>query len=152
MGDNKNILCTRCDAVCTGKAGYDSKGNPHCYSCCASWERVQMQETGKATLYLGRKQVTTGRGIRPGSWEVTDWTGRLRFRVQFITQGKHNIASTRTDVHFIGPRGYMWWGVQYGENTQIVHCKRTKKTAEDYGFQGKRNPYTDSFTMGNTVY
>lgn len=148
----RETLCTRCGAVCTNKLGYDPAGNPHCYSCCAAWERVQMQETGQARLYLTRKQIMTSEGLRPGGWEVTDWPGRLRFPVQYVTQGKHNIAGTRIDIRFIGPQGYMWHGTQYGENTQLVHCKRTKKTAEEDGFSGKRNPYTNSFTRGSIVY
>ena len=153
----KETLCVRCGGVCTGRVGYrrePGKANdgPYCYSCCAVGERIQMQETGKATLYLTRKMIMTGKGLRPGAFEITDWPGRLRFDVQFIKEGRHNIAGTRIDVWFLGPKGIMWHGTQYGKNTDLVHCKRTSKTAEDYGFKGTRNPYTGSFSMESTLY
>jgi hypothetical protein len=43
------------------------------------------------------------------------------------TTGRHNIAGVRYDVWFRGPDGHVWWGVQYGDMTQICHCKRTKE-------------------------
>ena len=90
-----------------------------CYECCAGRERQSMLDTGKATLYL----------VGPdgyGMAYVTDWPGRLSFRALNYHKGHHNIARVRYDVDFIGPDGYWWHGVSYGDNTQIVHCKRTK--------------------------
>lgn len=73
-----------------------------------------MVATGRATLYLD--------GLN-----ILDWPGRLRFRAARRSTGRHNIAGTRTDVWFVGPDGAAWHGVQYGQNTQIVHCKRTRE-------------------------
>jgi len=56
--------------------------------------------------------------------EVTNWPGSLRFRVSYQRKGRHNIAGSRTTVYFTGPEGKRWYGVQYGEFTQIVHCRR----------------------------
>lgn len=85
-----------------------------CYKCCAVTDRADMDETGRATLYLTHDDAV-----------VTNWPGTLRFIVRRIRKGRHNIAGTRYDVWFtVGNR--IWHGVQYGDNTQIVHCKRLK--------------------------
>ena len=35
--------------------------------------------------------------------------------------------STTYDVWFIGPDGKEWHGVQYGDLTQVCHCRRVGK-------------------------
>lgn len=97
--------------------GIDADGKRHCYACCAVRDRAQMEEAGKATLYLVEE-----RGKRP---EITNWPGSLRFPAGPVRKGRHNIAGTRYDTWFDGPGG-TWHAVQYGENTQIAHCKRVK--------------------------
>ena len=97
----------------------------HCYHCGAETERNWMIVKGKTVLYL----VQTDEG----AWEVTDWPGKLRFTVYHHRQGNHNWGIPRYDVWFNGPDehgGYTarWWGVQYGDNTQICHCRRTRRT------------------------
>jgi hypothetical protein len=76
-----------------------------------------MERTGRATLYLTTKP--------DGAAEITNWPGSLRFTGRY-TKGAHNIARTRYDVWFYGPDKTAWYGVQYGENTQIAHCRRVK--------------------------
>lgn len=93
--------------------GTDREGKRYCYDCCAEIDRQDMIATGKATLYLS-------------GWEVTDWTGHLRFQAGTVRKGRHNMAWVRYDVWFLGPDGHEWHGVQYGDNTQICHCRRTK--------------------------
>lgn len=117
------------DAGPSGALGYgaDPSGRSMCRECCAGWERDRMIRDERAALYLTRNQVLTGRGMRAGSYVVTDWLGGLRFPVQQVREGRHNIARTRTDVWFTGPDCYVWHGVQYGEWTQVVHCKRTRQ-------------------------
>jgi len=78
-----------------------------------------MRDTGRAMLY------DTG-GINGDKGEITNWPGTLRFNVLWRKTGRHNWGLTRHDVWFIGPEGQAWWGVRYGDNTQIVHCKRIK--------------------------
>jgi hypothetical protein len=122
--DGKRFACFRCREVkplqTSGGTGYgaDGNGNLICYSCCADIDREDMRRTGKATLYL-----TAG---ADGTADVTNWPGTLRFRTGPVRRGRHNMAGTRYDVWFTGPDGKEWHGVQYGENTQIVHCKRVK--------------------------
>jgi hypothetical protein len=88
-----------------------------CYECCATRDKETMRSTGKATLYL-----TYNDGARRGY--VKNWPGTLCFLGQ-VSKSRHNISRTRYDVWFMF-EGRVWHGVQYGENTQICHCKRTK--------------------------
>jgi len=103
-----------------GGTGYVVKRNGHkvCYQCCAVADKQRMEKAGSATLYL----VTD---TRP---QVMNWPGTLRFNVINGTSGRHNIAGRRFDVWFHGPDGYVWHGTQYGESTQLCHCRRTKET------------------------
>lgn len=111
-------------------------GTKHCYTCCASREREQMRKTGRATLYLsmtGDAHTPEGNSlVRPipgrryyGSHKVTDWVGHLNLPVNVIYVGRHNIARYRYDFWFTF-ENETWHGVQYGNNTQIAHCKRLK--------------------------
>ena len=102
--------------------GTDEHGKRHCYACCAERDRASMIETGKATLYL-----TVESESRDGfGGKVTNWPGSLVFRTGRVHKGRHNIAGTRYDAWFKGPDGKEWHAVQYGDNTQIAHCKRVK--------------------------
>lgn len=98
----------------SGGTGYAVVGDTVvCYPCCAELDRERMRSTGRITLYLAPN--------KNGGFEVTNWPGTLRFPV-----GRHNIAGVRNDVWFIGPDNMTWHGVQYGDNTQLCHCKRVK--------------------------
>jgi hypothetical protein len=100
----------------TGYAVQDDGGRV-CYSCCAEIDQEYMRSHSRIDLYLCK-------GIT-GLWEVTNWPGTLRFPVA-PRKGKHNIAGSRYDVWFFFAC-HMWHGVQYGEWTQICHCKRVAK-------------------------
>ena len=89
-------------------------GKRSCYKCCAAIDATYMKEKGRIALYLTESGVT-------------NWPGSLSFPVLARTKGGHNIAQSRYDVWFRGPDNFIWHGVQYGENTQICHCRRTKK-------------------------
>lgn len=102
--------------------GLNSKGETSCYKCCAAEDLSYMRKQGKITLYLSNK-------------EITNWPGSLRFPVHYIRTGKHNIAGKRYDAWFMGPDKDTWHGVQYGDNTQLIHCKRIKPAS---GAQGGR--------------
>lgn len=110
--------------------GYAFTGsNVTCYECCAELDKQQMRDTGKIILYLNcerwpevRRLGLVNRGC--GGW-VNNWPGTLKIPCH-TRCGKHNIAGTRYDVWFKF-EGYEWWGVCYGENTDIVHCKKTKR-------------------------
>ena len=92
------------------------RSQAHCYQCCANRERARMIEAGRATLYLDTKAPA----------KVSDWAGLLSFPVPYVHIGAHNMARRRYDVTFIGPDDAQWRGTQYGDNTQICHCRRIK--------------------------
>lgn len=124
MSDEK-VYCATCGAECmpegcTTGYGQDREGRKHCFECCANRDRQSMIETGRIALYLTKNG---------GRWIVGDWTSRLTFTPYQVKHGKHNIARTRRDAHFTGPDGYVWHAVQYGEWSEIAHCRRTKTPA-----------------------
>jgi hypothetical protein len=111
-----------------GGAGYGYMGEgatekPVCYECCGKRDQQRMIEDGRAVLYLtcepAHKSPRRTRG------KVGNWPDSLSFPCH-TRPGRHNIAGTRYDCWFVGPDGYEWHGVTYGDNTQICHCKRTK--------------------------
>lgn len=103
----------------TNGCGIDKEDKTHCYDCCAANERQSMIESGRATLFLTKDD---------GKWFASDWPGHLKFKVAYRKSSRHNWARTRMDVWFMGPDSHWWWGVSYGEYTQLLHCKRTKET------------------------
>lgn len=110
----------------SGGSGYGCKddGAMVCYACCAKADMKRMRADGKATLYLASiNGIATNWPMRHHG-EVTNWPGTLRLSC-IVQRGRHNIARTRYDVWFRF-EGKPWHGVCYGENTQIVHCKRIK--------------------------
>jgi hypothetical protein len=125
--------CADCDQdkpiQTDGGTGYATlpNGDKLCYACIAIRDRATMIEHGRSNnlpLYLSRKSI---HNANDGTWKVGNWPDTLSFPVQRITTGGHNIVRTRTDVWFYGPDGFIWHGVQFGEMTQIVHCKRTRE-------------------------
>jgi hypothetical protein len=120
------FTCSRCQKqypadpsnMSTTGYGLDKSERKICFACCGELDAQTMRDTGKIALYLS---------AAPGSiaaWRITNWPGTLEFKVERARKGKHNIARTRTDAWFRDADGNAWHGVQYGENTQIVHCKR----------------------------
>lgn len=95
--------------------GRDETGKRFCYECCAKQDREYMQAHGRITLYLDQK-----------TWKVTNWPGSLAYKVIAHSKGRHNWAGVRYDVWFLDEQGHKWHGVQYGNYTQLCHCKRVK--------------------------
>ena len=107
----------------SGGTGYAFSGETErvCYACVAKRDAQTMSQDGHSNrlpLYLSKQD---------GRWTVTNWPGTLRFPVLHCTTGHHNIARTQTTVRFVAPDGHWWSGRQYGDNTTIVHCRRTKQ-------------------------
>ena len=96
--------------------GTDSEGKTYCYTCCGERDKAGMIRTGRATLYLTPTAIT-------------NWPNSLRFNYGEVRVGRHNMAGKRYDVWFRGPDGADWHGVQYGDNTQLLHCRRLKARA-----------------------
>ncbi len=120
-------ICDRCGSRCEGAGigsgyGRTTEGLHHCYPCCGEVDRERMKADGRATLYLAR--VNNG----PNGFELTNWPGTLRIPVRYSSTGRHNMARTRRDVYFTF-EGREWHGTQYGENTQLCHCRAMKGKA-----------------------
>jgi len=129
------FTCSRCgehkthtSPISTGY-GVNDKGEKICFACCGDLDREQMQETGKAVLYLSHEQK--GKAFMQCTWiypqkgYVSNWPGTLSIPVRAIKIGSHNVAGRRFDFWFTF-EGEEWHGVQYGNNTQIAHCRRLK--------------------------
>jgi hypothetical protein len=102
--------------------GYDERKKPICYECCAEGDKRFMREKGKITLYLC--ESTPIDGVK--RYVLSNWPGSFKIKLNYVRKGRHNIAGTRYDFRF-SFEGYIWHGVQYGEMTQIAHCKKTKE-------------------------
>lgn len=91
-----------------------------CYFCCGKRDIADMIATGKATMYLSRTDTL-------GIYKISNWHGSYTIENIHVRKGRHNMARVRYDAWFTGPDGKSWHGVRYGENTQILHCKRIEK-------------------------
>lgn len=123
-----------------GASGYGIRaadGKKVCYICCADDDLAAMKANGRITLYLEEvktdnlRTIGYNRGRRylnHGCYQVSNWPGTLKFRPHQVMQGRHNIAGRRYDVWFKDGDNNLWWGVQYGDSTMILHCKRIKST------------------------
>lgn len=133
------MQCARCNyrgpfRVCgDGKTegrlyGRNTAGEVHCDVCCAEVDKADMIARGKATLYLSVRDYGKRGwlGERYVSADISNWPGTLKFHTGMVKTGHHNMAGRRYDVWFTGPDGKDWHGVQYGDNTQILHCRRVK--------------------------
>lgn len=122
--------CSICSKPCIPTGNFDSgygideNDKINCYSCCANQDYKRMLNTGKTMLYYGLIDQNN-----PHGFKLSNWPGSLVFKVAFYSRGNHNIAGNRTDFYFKIPYDpFVWWGVTYGDWTQITHCKRTKRT------------------------
>lgn len=127
MADFKCTKCGQSKPVQTnGGVGYATMSDNSlvCYDCCAELDRRSMIDSGKATLYLVKNEDNNKQWQH--IYKVTNWPSTLSFAVDRIRKGLHNMAGTRYDAWFTGPNNTRWYGVQYGENTQLIHCRRVK--------------------------
>jgi len=106
-----------CGGVGYANVRVDGDEKKVCYDCCGKRDVAEMTDKGRIVLYLTKKS---------DRWTVTNWPGTLKFPVKARRPGYHNFAGTRETVWFTGPDGREWWGICYGEWTQICHCRRLK--------------------------
>lgn len=109
-------LNTEGKGVSCGYAIDSASENFVCFDCAADRDRADMKATGRATLYLSRVD---------GAWRVSNWPGTLALHPRHVRKGRHNFARVRHDVWF-SFEGEEWHGVNYGDFSQILHCKRLK--------------------------
>jgi|ERR1700724_189225 len=129
-----NHICERChkpfpdtQGVVAGYGIFGADGAKVCYACCAIIQRADMIATGKATLYLTHERFGDHKIAQLDNWRdgrVSDWPGELSFPCR-VKRGRHNIARWRYDAWFTVD-GQSWHGVSYGDNTQIIHCRRVQ--------------------------
>lgn len=134
------MICSRCNYAGPFRVCGDGKtegllygclpdGSIICAPCCGEVDRLAMIETGRAVLYLN--SIPTSDCMAGQPWNtrrgaLSNWPGTLEFKTTAFKVGRHNMARRRYDVWFIGPDGKEWHGVQYGDNTQLCHCRRLK--------------------------
>ena len=113
------MTCSICNKAITkpnhGGTGYgvDADDNKVCYACCGNQDAAYMDENDRITLYLSKG-------------EITNWPGTYRRRAVVVEKKRgHNWGLTRRDAYFRNGADY-WWGVQYGENTELCHCRKLK--------------------------
>jgi hypothetical protein len=102
-------------------SGTGTDGVQYCYACCGRRDLESMKRTGRICLYLVESDKSTRRA------RITNWPGSIEFFGRFRL-GRHNIAGTRRDVWF-SVDGDQWHGIQYGEHSQLLHCKKLKEAA-----------------------
>ena len=104
-----------------GGTGYVTlkNGDKICYACCGKRDAEHLKTETRATLYLTYDASKHTASVR-------NWCGTLFIICSFPKKGRHNIAGSRYDVWFTHC-GEEWHGVQYGDNTQIVHCRKLKR-------------------------
>ncbi len=119
----EKVICAQCGSECKplgyGDTGYGEtpEGKKICFACCAERDKATMDREGKICLYL-KHNVSTSHLCT-----VSNWPGSLCFQGK-VKVGRHNIARTRYDVWFTDHNGNPWYGVQYGDNTMICHCRK----------------------------
>lgn len=99
--------------------GKNDAGQKICFACCGVNDRrdlLALPIGGKTWLYLS---------YNDGKYYVSNWPGTLKIPVRYMREGRHNIARKRYDVWF-SLDGLQFHGVQYGDNTQVLHIKRIK--------------------------
>ena len=119
----KNEITTPSDSVGTGYA-IDTANHKICYECAAEGDKQWMRDNIKTTLYLTIKPDYQYSDY--GDAEITNWPASLKLTGRYH-RGRHNFARTRYDVWFEF-EGQSWYGVQYGDMTQILHCKKIRGT------------------------
>lgn len=108
----------------TGYARCDDKPNAFvCYACCGVRDARDMRANGRAVLYLTHGAISRAYPYADG--QVSNWPGTLKIAAR-VKRGAHNIARYRYDAWFTFD-GAQWHGVQIGDNSQIIRCKRLKR-------------------------
>lgn len=137
----EKVICAQCGKECKPlgygdtRYGKTSDGKKICFACCAERDKATMDREGRICLYLTHDafpRATDQWGATnkcmgsTTSGKVANWPGTLAFPCH-VKVGRHNIARTRYDVWFTDHNGNPWHGVQYGDNTQICHCRKISR-------------------------
>lgn len=115
-----------------GHGGYDPTGRIEVGGVPLTQEQVDTHNRilGEAEA---KHAVETGRGVlyltgKPGEYRVSTWAETFKAPwvhvEKSLTPGFN--CSTRYHVHFTGPDGKRWYGINQGDS-QIVRARRLKK-------------------------
>jgi len=120
--------CNQCKEIiktpkytCGTGYGKNEKGKKICYKCIGENESNDLANAkigDKFTFYLTQND--------DGTNTIMNWPGSLSININYVRQGRHNIAGVRYDCWFTY-RGNHFWGVCYGDFTEICHVKRIKE-------------------------
>ena len=129
--------CFDCGNTLDSQYGKDTVGNSLCYPCCAERDRKSMIETGRATMYLVKRPISTTPIHHGGSyrWYAVNWPGTLEFHCPVVRESKtagFGGMMPRFDASFIGPDGFWWHGRQQGWHNEILGCRRTKQKVKGF--------------------
>ena len=129
----EDVFCENCGKKIVSKydftTGYgilrkeNGKEEKWCYECCGEYDKKMIEKCkpgDKYVLYL--HYVKNG---KYGDSYVCNWPGTLKYFCG-VKEGRHNIAKVRYDVWFADHKGREWYGVTYGNNTEICHCRLLK--------------------------
>ena len=106
------------NSSCGTGYGRDANNNKVCYACCGERDKQYMRDHNKMTLYFS---MPSDKRLA----KVSNWPESLVWENVSYTVGGHNWGLNRYDCWFWF-EGFEWHGVCYGDNTQILHCKKTK--------------------------
>ena len=133
----EDVFCEKCGKKIVSKydftPGYgllkteDGKEEKWCYDCCGEYDKKLIEDCkpgDKFILYLHYEKKG-----KYGDSYVSNWPGTLKF-ICGVREGRHNIARVRYDVWFTDHIGRDWYGVTYGDDTQICHCRLLKPKKE----------------------
>lgn len=120
--------CTDCGVV-TDSPWFQrtEDGNlPICRTCADARHLADLRADGKGMLYDCDSYLTLAGTIKLQPWSRYGWGQKPVHRK--ADRKRHNIARWRYDTWFRLPGDeFIWHGVRYGDNTQILHCRRTKR-------------------------
>jgi len=129
----EDVICERCGKkiipkyeFSTGYGYYDDENGKRikiCYKCCADIDRAEIEKCKPGDRFM--LYLIYEKNGKYGSSYVSNWCGTLKY-ICGVREGKHNFARVRYDVWFDDHLGREWYGVTYGDDTQICHCRLLK--------------------------
>lgn len=115
-----------------------------CYVCAGNIDKEHMDKHGYITLHLDglmslrnhmlarehKHKTPTGVKIN-----VSNWCGSLSYPVDLVRVGNGGMMRVRRDIWFTDHNGDQWYGLQLGNASPLVYCRRIKgkKDGEDKG-------------------
>jgi len=140
--EKEKVFCAQCGKECVSDGcgtgyGENSKGEKICYDCCGVNDKKELDNLPigeRMTFYLTKGGIA-GTSYK---WHISNWPGTLKIGV-FVSEGDHNIARVQRSVEFSMPLvdrnnkviGYkMFYGRQYGEDSEVCRIKRGKDKAK----------------------